>query len=161
MRTSTRVFVQEGGNNDWRRCSKKEKQNLSQGGWIWPKGRGKCCKKDVQKPSALKTKPPEEDKHKRLSAERILTKEEDNEERILAPKSNNSQNMSTSEVAREGLLDSLGSKKNLREGTGEKDGSVCCVPPRWMVSTSQVSTESEDMEKVHWKPPFRPNKPIE
>ena len=160
MRTSTRVSVQGGGNNDWRRCPKKEKQNLSQGGGIWPKGHGKCCKKNGQEPSALKPKPPEEDKHKKLSTVRKLTKEEDNEERILALKSNNSQNMSTSEVTGEGLLDSLGSNKNLREGPVEKDRSACCVPPRLMVSRSQVSTESNDKKKVRWRPPFRPAKPL-
>ena len=92
-----------------------------------------------------------------LSKIAISTK--DNEERILATKSNNSQNMSTSEVAREGLPDSLGRNKNLR-GTVEKDRRAYCVPPRLMVVKPQVSTESNDKEKVHWKPPFKTDKPL-
>ena len=80
------------------------------------------------------------------------------EERILAPKSNTSQNSSTSLVPAESLLDiSENIGKNQPEPRTLDPSSVNSHtgPTFVWASSSQVDKESKDNERVHWEPPSK------
>ena len=82
----------------------------------------------------------------------------ENEERFLAPKSDISHKPSTSVVQKEKEMQErvLSKRKKIEEReVMNKKTSVFLNTSRLIVSSSQVSTEAKDVERLHWEPPLR------
>ena len=80
----------------------------------------------------------------------------ENEERFLAPKLDISHKPSTSVVQKE-MQERVLSKRKKKEEREvmNKKTSVFLNTSRLIVSSSQVSTEEKDVERLHWEPPLR------
>ena len=132
---------------------KKKRENLFNRKGICPKGGTMQLGKEITSETPpLNPEPPEAWKNKSAP----VTIDWRDEERILASKSNTSQNTSTSSVPRVFPRDSFEDiRKKVRGRTiiNKKSGASLPSPTLVDASTSHLSTEREEMEKIPWDPP--------
>ena len=95
-----------------------------------------------------------------LNTTTTVSMELQNEERFLAPKSDISHKSSTSVVQTEIHQSVLNKRKKKEEVVNKKTG-VFRNTSRFKVSSSQVSKEGTDVERIHWEPPGRQTELLE
>ena len=159
---SKNVSVIQEKNDKSRKPLKKNKKkgNLSHEKRVRADGSRIQSKVVIIPPDPLPSNPkqPWEEMKESLDIIGSATMNWETEERILAPKSNTSQNSSTSLVPAESLLDiSENIEKNQPEPRTLDPSSVNSHtgPTFVWASSSQVGKESKDNERVHWEPPSK------
>ena len=139
---------------------KKNKGNLSQDTRVRLDGNRIQSKAVIIPPDPLPSnpKPPWEEMKGSLDTMGHVTMEWETEERILAPKSNTSQNTSTFVVPGGSLLNISDNikKKELEPSTPGQNSVTFHMGPTFVrASSSQDAKERKSTERVHWEPPCK------